>query len=581
MSQRQAIAFQFTEEMKGYLGAGQHACLAGYEAGQADGTWLNFRLTIKTADLDAFIVEPEHTAQAIGYVESPLVGGRRPVLKGLFNLFASSGDRNEKTMLYRLHFETADGQPMTLSGTKFIQNNPGPDLWADTTTLHTNLFAGWIEADQETKAPLLASGLLHIELADFARQLTTFRAEAEHLSDRLAAIARFGEFFAGELWKVHGLPRHHRPEPTVWEIPRYTLEGVREAAISTHYTSTGDGLGISLLRFQRAPCRDVVLLIPGLTASSDMFFMPEHENLVNTLLDAGFGDVWALDGRISNRHSYNLSRHRYTVDDVALYDNPAAIAAIRAAVGPEVRLHIISHCLGALSIAMSVFARVVDNISSLICNGVALTPSVNPIAKLKLRVGPFLAEHLLGLDYLNPNWAQQPGLSPGKLLAKGVSLFHRECDNPACHMTSFMWGYGFPVLFKHENLHDVTHRRTGDLFGGSGLHYYRHVLKMVQANNTAVKYAPQDARYRALPDNYLQHAREIRTPMLLVAGQENALFGDSNILCHERLEQIVPGRHQLALIPGYGHADVIIGKAAARDVYPRFIEFIKRQIARE
>ena len=89
-------------------------------------------------------------------------------------------------------------------------------------------------------------------------------------------------------------------------------------------------------------------------------------------------------------------------------------------------------------------------------------------------------------------------------------------------MTSFMWGYGFPVLFKHENLHDVTHRRTGDLFGGSGLHYYRHVLKMVQANNTAVKYDPQDARYRSLPDNYLQHAREIRTPLLLVAGQENA-----------------------------------------------------------
>ena len=66
-----------------------------------------------------------------------------------------------------------------------------------------------------------------------------------------------------------------------------------------------------------------------------MFIMPEHRNLTTCLLDAGFTDVWTLDGRISNRHPYNLSRHRYNVDDVALYDNPAAIDTIRKAVGPE------------------------------------------------------------------------------------------------------------------------------------------------------------------------------------------------------------------------------------------------------
>jgi cholesterol oxidase len=64
--------------------------------------------------------------------------------------------------------------------------------------------------------------------------------------------------------------------------------------------------------------------------------------------------------------------------------------------------------------------------------------------------------------------------------------------------------------------------------------------------------------------------------MLLVAGQENALFLDSNVLCHERLEQVAPGRHQLAVIPGYGHADVIIGKNAAQDVFPRFVTFLRQ-----
>ena len=63
--------------------------------------------------------------------------------------------------------------------------------------------------------------------------------------------------------------------------------------------------------------------------------------------------------------------------------------------------------------------------------------------------------------------------------------------------------------------------------------------------------------------------------MLLVAGQENALFLDSNVLCYERLEALAPGRHQLIVIPGYGHADVMIGKNAAQDVFPRFLAFLR------
>ena len=356
----------------------------------------------------------------------------------------------------------------------------------------------------------------------------------------------------------------------------HTLEGVTDANVSTHYATTGDGLGISLLRFNRAPCDDVVVLVPGLTASSDMFIMPEHRNLTSVLLDAGFTDVWTLDGRISNRQPYNLARHNFNVDDVALYDNPAAISKIRQVVGPKARIHIISHCLGALSIAMSLFARTITDIASVIVNGVALTPKVGLPARLKLTAGPFLAENLLSIEYLNPNWREQRGFSFGKYLAKGVSLLHRECDVPACHMTSFMWGFGFPVLFRHENLHDVTHRRTGDLFGGSGANYYRHVHKMVAANNTAVKFNPSDARYQILPDDYFNHAAEITTPMLLTVGEQNALFVDSNVLCYERLQKIVPNRHQLHLFPNYGHADVMIGKDADKDIFPRFITFLRQ-----
>ena len=571
-----AVSVRFTEQMKGFITLGQQSFAAGYQAGQSAQTPLMFELTIVMDDIDRFIATPGHPAQAIGHIDSPLFGGRRPVLSGQFHLFAHSGDLDRRTMQYRLLFEDADGNPFTLTGFKSMRWDLGPHVWRDTTTLFTNLLQGHVaEADATADQRVVATGILRIQVADFLRQLTTFRADAPQLAARVRAIAKFGGFFVESLWAIYGKLRVHGWEPTVRDVPLHTLEGVTDATVTTHYAGTGDGLGISLLRFARAPCKDVVLLVPGLTASSDMFIMPEHYNLTRYLLDAGFTDVWTLDGRISNRQPYNTARQRYTVDDVALYDNPAAIAKMREVLGPEVRIHIISHCLGALSVAMSLFGGTISGIRSVIANGVALTPRVGPLALAKLTVGPFFADNVAGFEYLNPNWSTAPAPPAGKLLAKAVSLLHHECDVPACHMTSFMWGYGHPVLFNHTNLSDTTHRRTGDLFGGSGMQYHRHVRKMVVSDNTAVKYAPQDVRYRSLPDNYLQNAAQIETPMLLVAGQDNGVFLDSNVICHQRLEKLAPGRHRLLLVPGYGHADVIIGENASRDIFPQLVKFLR------
>jgi lysosomal acid lipase/cholesteryl ester hydrolase len=278
-------------------------------------------------------------------------------------------------------------------------------------------------------------------------------------------------------------------------IPLYTLQGVTGAEMSTHHVTTGDGLGLSLLRFCRAPCDDVVMLAHGLTTSSDMFIMPEHYNLVQYLLDHGYTDVWCFDFRMSNRHPYNLLPHRFSMDDVALFDFAPALARIRESAGPR-RIHVIAHCLGSVSFMMSLFGRVVDGIASVIANSVALTPRVSAFSRLKLKTLPFVVEYLLGIPYLNPRWAQDPGLTRGKVLNKLFSLVHRECDNPACHMLSVMWGSGHPALYEHENLAEVTHRRGDDLYGGTSMHYYRHVRKMVDAGNTAVKMRPRKLRRR-------------------------------------------------------------------------------------
>jgi pimeloyl-ACP methyl ester carboxylesterase len=358
------------------------------------------------------------------------------------------------------------------------------------------------------------------------------------------------------------------------EIALYTLEGVEDAEITTHWFSTEDKLGLSMLRFLHEPSDDVVLVVHGLTTSSDMFVMPEHENLVSFLHRHGFGDVWTLDFRMSNRFSYNLTRHAYTMDDVALYDFPAALAALRSVVGPAARVHVICHCLGSVSFMMSLYGGAVDGIASVISNSVSLTPRIRRFSSLKIRMAPALIEGVLGVEYLNPRWSEDRGLTVGKLLSKAVSAVHRECDVPACHMLSMMWGTGFPALYRHENLAEVTHRRGGDLYGGTSLNYHRHVRRMVEAGR-AVKYDPADARYRALPDDYLARAREIETPVLLVTGRSNHIFTDSQVVTHRMLQKLGCTNTELHVFETYGHQDVFMGKDVAREVFPRLLGFLE------
>ncbi|MCP5151460.1 MAG: alpha/beta hydrolase [Ectothiorhodospiraceae bacterium] len=360
------------------------------------------------------------------------------------------------------------------------------------------------------------------------------------------------------------------------EIPLYTLEGVPNAAVTVHPFPTEDGLGLSLLRFLTAECDDVVMIVHGLTTSSDMFIMPEHENLVTWLHGRGFTDVFTLDFRMSNRFPYNLAPHRYSMDDCALYDHPAAVREVRRIAGNGKRLHVICHCLGAMSFVMSVFARQVE-VTSVIANSVALTPRIPTWSRIKGTVFPFVLERVMSVPYVSPRWSDDPHLTIGKVLSKAVSLFHRECDVPACHMLSLMWGSGWPALYEHANLAEVTHRRGGDLYGGTSLNYHRHALKMVRAGNTAVRMYPDKPEHAALPMSYLDHAGEVTTPILFVTGTSNRVFTDSNVECIRRLQERVPGNpHELLLLDGYGHQDPFMGARVAKEVFPRFMPFLER-----
>jgi cholesterol oxidase len=204
------VAVSFTEEMKGFVGLGERDFDRGYRTGRERRTPLMFHLTITAADIDAFIANPEHEAVAKGWVECEALGGRLPVERGVFNLFVDAkGERRSKRMLYRLHFRNGDDRPLTLTGFKVVEDDPGFDVWEDTTTLFTRVLPGHVDVSPlDEPGEVLGAGIIKIRPLDFARQLTTFRADPGH---RLDALARFGGLFAGDLWEVY-LRRAERAE---------------------------------------------------------------------------------------------------------------------------------------------------------------------------------------------------------------------------------------------------------------------------------------------------------------------------------------------------------------------------------
>lgn len=184
-------------------------------------------------------------------------------------------------------------------------------------------------------------------------------------------------------------------------------------------------------------------------------------------------------------------------------------------------------------------------------------------------------EYLFGQSFVDPRYAMAPALTRPWMISRLVSLFHPECDVRSCHMVSFMWGSGRPGIFEHDNLLPVTHERTADLESAVGVHYYRHIYKMVKAGH-AVRYGSDDPRHSALPEDYLASAAEIVTPILFLTGDRNHVFTDSNIVCHELLSQTSPVHHELEIIRGYGHQDTFAGKNADRDIFPRMVNFLRK-----
>jgi pimeloyl-ACP methyl ester carboxylesterase len=344
-----------------------------------------------------------------------------------------------------------------------------------------------------------------------------------------------------------------------------------DASVEQIPLRTEDGLSLGLTRIVRGASdhtKPAVLLTHGLTASTDMFVLPETRNLVEVLLDAGF-EPWLFDWRGSCRLPYNSSGPAYSLDDVALYDMPCAVAEVRKRIG-ERKLFVVAHCVGALSLSLSMAAGLVPGLDGVVAQGVFLTPKMALGSRLRMSLAdvmrPWISE--IPVDFRRVGlWSRHTPLF-------ALASLGAECPDPTCQMVhNSAWASG-ATLFVHDNVSSVTHDRLADLVGTCPMWILSHLRKMELAHSV-VAWNEADPRYAALPTNALDAAHRIDCPVLLLSGSENKLWLDSNKLCADVLRERHPGlRADYIEVPAYGHFDTFIGRSAALDVFPRITQWL-------
>ncbi len=192
---------QFTERMAGYLSVGAENFEDGYKQGKLDDSAFSFVLTIHSNDLDTMIKDPSHSATIVGSVTAPALSKHNlSVSNGEFNLFTKDPDQKDiRYMRYRMKLNSEEGKEYYFNGYKLIRDDPGFDVWEDTTTLFITIHDG-----DTDKAPVLGKGILKINPDDFRKQMTTMKVPgAKGTKDELKYRALFLKFFAENIVDVY------------------------------------------------------------------------------------------------------------------------------------------------------------------------------------------------------------------------------------------------------------------------------------------------------------------------------------------------------------------------------------------
>lgn len=323
-----------------------------------------------------------------------------------------------------------------------------------------------------------------------------------------------------------------------------------------------DGVACNVVQVRgpRAAPLGPVLLVHGAGVRANIFRAPVRATIVDLLLDAGY-DVWMENWRAS----IDFPPCRWTIDQAALFDHPAAVETVLHETGAST-LKAIVHCQGSTSFCLSAALGLLPQVTAIVSNAVSFHTVVPPAARVKGIVSVPLLSALT--PYVDPQWGVRAPTALARILDLVVRATHRECDNPVCRWSSFTYGVGHPTLWRHENLNPATHEWLRREFAAVPMSFFRQMARCIAAGHLVGYDQPE-----GVPADPLAEAPRTAARFAFFAGAENRCFlPESQRRSFAWLDGLQPGFHALHVIPEYGHLDVFMGQDAHRDVLPLMVE---------
>lgn len=324
-------------------------------------------------------------------------------------------------------------------------------------------------------------------------------------------------------------------------------------ANEVHFASTPDGWRLALHRHRPAEirARGAVLLCAGYGCNRHFLDYDEHYSLAGYLCRRGF-DVWVVELRGRGfSHPTRACRRpgAWTFDDLACTDVPALVTYVARTTGHHVAW--VGHSMGGL--ALYACLGCVPAAAGLVAAGVTIgSPVVFPAASASLfaRLGQLLLRIPVGDTVpqrfvLGALWQL---VSSTAALSVGM--------NPA----------------------NIDRREVGRALRRSLSDVSRLKLQQLAAWALEGAFASADGAvdYRAA----LAH---VRAPVLVIAGSADRLATPAAVGC--ALEYLPPGLaayREFGRASGdsaeYGHVDLVLGRAAPREVFPAVAQWLDDRI---
>lgn len=296
-----------------------------------------------------------------------------------------------------------------------------------------------------------------------------------------------------------------------------------------------------------------LIMVHGAGVRANIFNPPNKINLIQMAVQDGY-DVWLENWR----GSIDLPKNEWDLDIVAKNDHPAAVKKILELTKSK-ELKAIIHCQGSTSFMISAMLGLIPEVKTIISNAVSLHPVVPRYSKFKLKVFIPLVRPMF--IYLNPQWGKKADSLQAKFLKIIVKISHRENDTMVGKFVSFIYGAGWPALWRLENLNEKTKNWIQDEFANVPLTFFTHIVKCV---NRGYLISNDGLNNSYTPDKLGTDAR-----IILFGGALNLCFLSESQQCtFDYLESKAPGKHKLYILEKYSHLDVFYGKDAYKDVFP-------------